>query len=63
MEMSLFTERNNIGIVELSIVDLEQVVIISFVMDSSEPKLKENAGEEYSVSFTECPKKLKFNLF
>lgn len=42
--MSLFTERNNIGIVELSIVDLEQVVIISFVMDSSEPKLKENAG-------------------
>ncbi|KAM1389853.1 hypothetical protein ACFX2I_017780 [Malus domestica] len=44
---SIRRQQNNIGIVESSTVDSEQVEradIIGFVVDFSETKLKENAG-------------------
>ncbi|TQE02358.1 hypothetical protein C1H46_011997 [Malus baccata] len=46
MESSLFTERNNVGLIESSTVDSELVEgadIICFVVDSTEPKFTENA--------------------
>ncbi|KAM2755565.1 hypothetical protein PS2_017555 [Malus domestica] len=52
MESSLFTERNNVGLIESSTVDselVERADIICFVVDSTEPKFTENAEFLYHL--------------
>ncbi|CAN6541053.1 unnamed protein product [Malus baccata var. baccata] len=52
IESSLFTERNNVGLIESSTVDselVERADIICFVVDSTEPKFTENAEFLYHL--------------